>query len=381
MAGVPKRGFGSLPAEILLDIAGQLTDLGSLHALLQALPEFRRLTDDTPSLLRLTDLILGLQPKEIQVAVRIHFQLRTNMLAGCDDERNNFLSALILDNPLDRVGPTSQIGSNVSIDQVRVWLAIASHVQWLAQAVLQQCIDNVTNSRPSRLQDASFRYTQDNKGWHERPPGQPHIIHAHALEPPSWIEAQRALRMTWLAHLARERHGLRTERIYEVLGALDREQLYTVREMLDTIAALPSPPVLRPEFAVGSPPEPQFASLKDDVWEQGRRRLGASTSATWLFFTNARNYWRSPLRGATFAPYRKYGFALWDRQRMVRMGFLDQNKARCLLEPDGLFFIWRSLLTAEEDEEVWGQSRIMSVNPLSRTSGVRERLGGVHNEL
>jgi hypothetical protein len=61
----------------------------------------------------------------------------------------------------------------------------------------------------------------------------------------------------------------------------------------------------------------------------------------------------STLKHVSFEPYRKLGFAIWDGDRMFKLGFLGVKQAKYeLMATDyGLWFIWRSVLTPEEDAE------------------------------
>ncbi|OKL57784.1 hypothetical protein UA08_07144 [Talaromyces atroroseus] len=61
---------------------------------------------------------------------------------------------------------------------------------------------------------------------------------------------------------------------------------------------------------------------------------------------------KSPLQNVPFAPYRRYGFAIWDVNRLTDMGFLvSQDGMYGLMEQYKLYFTWRSILTPEEDAQ------------------------------
>jgi hypothetical protein len=211
-----------------------------------------------------------------------------------------------------------------------------------------------------------------------RPEGEPYDVPAQ--QPPSWIEEQRVLRDMWLAQvfyetqLARLQGRLRwTEgevAVLEGLSVVDfcdlsgyrREQMLTVVEFLDRRSCccerrarsppafrMPRPPAAEGNYHVVCSPEPIFASSKEDKWGQGRAHLERPPMA-WLFHRQLAADWKSPVRCITFEPYRGYGFAIWDHKRLVHLGFFRENKARALMEPSGLYFTWRSILTDEEIE-------------------------------
>lgn len=59
-----------------------------------------------------------------------------------------------------------------------------------------------------------------------------------------------------------------------------------------------------------------------------------------------------PLKPVSFEPWRRLGFALWQTERMVELGFLgSKDSTYGLRDSEELWFIWRSILTPEEDAE------------------------------
>lgn len=56
-------------------------------------------------------------------------------------------------------------------------------------------------------------------------------------------------------------------------------------------------------------------------------------------------YMAPPLLGS-FEPYRKYGFAIWDDQRLIDLGFLRRGSIR--RDYHFYCFRWRSIVTDEE---------------------------------
>jgi hypothetical protein len=363
MGSEHRRELAGLPPEILLDIAARLADFGSVHVLLEALPMLRRQLDDIILLLKLVDGILYPMPEEIQVAARIHFRLCTRSLTAGLKVEDNLFSALRQDSPEDHMVPSTLTDVDTSAETVRGWLALAAKVQWLTHACIEQCLTVCGQARPARLRDPAFRYPTYGRIWEVRPDGEPFTVSADASGPLTWIEERRAVRMTWLVYVSREMQDRRCVQIGNALSAFEREQLLTIN---DAMAIIEASLAYRDQAALlvsDSASEPQFATHPDAIQaQQSASKLGATTSATWSFFTYARTHHRSPLRGADFAPFRRYGFALWDRPRMVQMGLLYESKARCLLEPDSLLFTWRSLLTPTEDEQVGRMAKEMDAN-------------------
>lgn len=61
----------------------------------------------------------------------------------------------------------------------------------------------------------------------------------------------------------------------------------------------------------------------------------------------AHDYKTSPFSGLPFDPYRRFGFAKWDDQLMIVLGFARHDR-RALLETTFYYLRWRDILTEEE---------------------------------
>jgi hypothetical protein len=207
--------------------------------------------------------------------------------------------------------------------------------------------------------------------------GRPYEIPAQ--EPPSWIEEHRVLRDMWLVQAFYETQKARLDgrlawteaemALLEGLSAVDfydlfayrAKQVLSVVDFFDHLSSertsgtpmafrLPHPPCEdHGGFHLVCAPELQFA-FNEDKWEQGRGRLDSHTWA-WRFNRFVATGPRSPLPCISFEPYRRYGFAFWDNKRLTSLGVFHGDRARAMLQPDDLYFTWRSILTDEEIEE------------------------------
>lgn len=77
------------------------------------------------------------------------------------------------------------------------------------------------------------------------------------------------------------------------------------------------------------------------------------TPRGWVYYViMSRNQKYSPVKHVSFEPYRKFGFAFWEADRMVELGFLGAKEYGYEIggSPE-IQFIWRSILTPEEDAE------------------------------
>lgn len=87
--------------------------------------------------------------------------------------------------------------------------------------------------------------------------------------------------------------------------------------------------------------------LADIDSQIGRPQMG------WLFHTiMTTDPLRSPLLHFSFKPYRKFGFAFWQDERMIHLGFLEsKSKYWGITEPYIVYFTWMSILTPDEVAE------------------------------
>jgi hypothetical protein len=94
--------------------------------------------------------------------------------------------------------------------------------------------------------------------------------------------------------------------------------------------------------------------LVDIDSEIGRAQMG------WRFHTiMTTDVTKSPLLHFSFNPYRKFGFAFWQDERMADLGFLEPRSERWgIMNPYKLYFTWRSVLTPDELADEVSNARI-----------------------
>ncbi|KAL2020403.1 hypothetical protein VTK56DRAFT_8446 [Thermocarpiscus australiensis] len=360
-----------LPAELLIKVLRLSPDLTALHSLLLASPAITRVFSQAAR--DITDAVVSASlPLPTQAAVGAVMRIR----ASAHDCRSAADVSILAQEKDPRPLPSAAATPAL----LRRFVALAHEIHVLAHACLENYIDRCLALRPARLRDPNFRYPGTGTAWLARPEGEPYEVPAQ--EPPSWIEEQRVLRDMWLAQVFYETQLARLKgrlgwtegemRVLEGLSAVDfyhlsgyrREQMLTVVDFLDRRSCerrarsppafrMPQPRAKEGNFHLVCSPEPVFASSKEDKWGQGPAHLDRAPMA-WVFQRRLAADWRSPLRCITFEPYRAYGFAIWDHKRLVSLGFFSEDKARALMEPCGLYFTWRSILTDEEIEAARG---------------------------
>lgn len=77
-----------------------------------------------------------------------------------------------------------------------------------------------------------------------------------------------------------------------------------------------------------------------------RRTIGCS------FYQIMTKNARPPVKHVSFKPWRRLGFAIWQTERMVKLGFLGPKASGYgLINSEEPWFTWRSILSPEEDAE------------------------------
>lgn len=216
--------------------------------------------------------------------------------------------------------------------------------------------------------------------WDRRPEGQKYDL-PHQ-EPPSWSEEQRVSRAFWhvlsfynlriagiisklnwpkkdleklLAigpiDLHTDLRGIPAQKFpdEEVLTILDYiEEIHMDDVSVNVLDGKSPISLLRPNDRRYWPaPLPPATHIE-------RKRMILPTFPIAIFNSLTVNDW-SPLKNVSFGSFRKLGFALWSRHRMADSGFDHPdptNKNQQKRSLDSYYFTWRSILSAEEIEEV-----------------------------
>jgi len=238
--------------------------------------------------------------------------------------------------------------------------------------------------RPLRVVNEDFSYirplpkwTPSQPLWKRRPEAQSY--QPKSSGPPSWVEEQRAARAFW-----------RIQLFYDMINASDESRLswpdgtiaklkeskverlgYFIGELQEIQTAMeylqfPSDGRFKPmESSVLELPwpsrevdvswtasQPIFDDQRDDKWGEGINWLVWGGPAVHFAKGMLSKYVFSPVRGVTFDPYRRFGFAFWDFRRLFGLGLEeDREKRGFLLSHDdggGIYYSWRSILSEEE---------------------------------
>lgn len=278
----------------------------------------------------------------------------------------------------------------------------AHTIHSIAHACLDFYIERSLNAKPQRMDDSDL---QDDKriksilNSQSRSPGQP--FQPKAFGAPTYLEEQIVIRALWrlqlfldmktayrtgtLTHWSEEdRNHLKTvadipemARFFHDPGCklnptCQMEQILSVIDFVKETIEDPDGPIEevltrflhRPHLAVRNKAYrlhcfPKPIPTLEDI--SGRERLvdidnkiEHRTIGCRFYYLMIRNK-NPPLKNISFAPWRKLGFALWQTERIVELGFLgslgSKNLADVLMNPEEAWFTWRSILTPEEDIE------------------------------
>ncbi|KAK5989968.1 hypothetical protein PT974_08231 [Cladobotryum mycophilum] len=357
-----------LPTLVLLEVIKLCSDFTTLHSLLLASRTFASIFNDNAR--TITEAIMASSvPEQIQAPMRAVVRIRTRT-HGCQNVGEVKDTLLDIKNmkPLPDIQETALL---------RKFVALAHQIHSLTHTCLEYYMEKCQALKPSRLKDPTFRYIPvSRKAWPMRPPGERYQL--PILNPPSWIEEQGVLMNLWRFQAFYELQTARAKQQLgwtsieiddlEAMSILDfydfrvhqLDQLLTVKEFIDDLrqmthntqySKLPQVSSENGCFSLVCSPEPHFENLRDDKWDQSRWYIDKRTIG-WIFHRMMSIGWRSPLEDSEFTPYRKYGFAIWDRERMVNLGFLPERKSDMVVNDSPLSFIWRSILSKEEDEAI-----------------------------
>lgn len=363
--------FHNLPVEILLEIMRQSTDLSSLWSLLNASVAFTSAFHEAASAI-VGEIVSSTVPYQIQPLMQAVLQLQTSSFPYKDvSDIEHLFEEITTPQPLDL--PTAP-------GLLRRFISLAHNIHVLAHECLNWHIKNSLSMMPSRL-PGEFHYGDSMPGehpWHKRPQGERY--HPRYTGPPSYMEEHRMINTLWRIQLLYEMRQAQRKSDFQWLGGDDglfRAAFYNpvsvqaqqISSVMDYVEqrGLKNPASDRFKMPVNATPSTVHlpCSPAPPLKRQNEKKKKIverlhPPQMGYLFFRNLATDYRSPLRYISFTPYRKYGFAFWDNERMVDLGFLPAPDEKHRFLSTELYFTWRSVLTQEEDELVWREQQALA---------------------
>lgn len=288
---------------------------------------------------------------------------------------------------------------NMSAHVLYDFVKLAHTIHGVGHACLDFYIEKSLSAKPQRFDVGDL---QDYKRlmtllYSERQsPGQP--FQPKDFGPPTYLEEQIVIRATWQlqlfldmktalrtgapAHWSEEdRNQLRKVADIPEMASLSRdlgckmncsckvEQILSVVDYVQEITEdqhspledvlkrfLRCPPLAVRNKAYHLPCSPKPYPFFDKISERETIRdvdsmIERRTKGCLFYQMMTRNN-RVPIKHVSFKPWRRLGFALWQTERMVELGLLgSKESAYGLVSSKEPWFIWRSILTPEEDAE------------------------------
>jgi hypothetical protein len=396
----------NLPTEIVIDIMKHSTNLTRLWSLVNASSRFELIF-----MAHAWDIVENVMTKSIpactQALMKIVLATRVSPdlfigisdVAGYMSKREVIVGVGDKDSNKPREKSLGPMPQSMSPQVLYDFVKLAHTIHGVAHACLDFYIEKSLSAKPQRIGDADL---QDYKSIQRmlysecQSPGQP--FQPKNFGPPTYLEEQIVIRALWqlqlflnmktalrmgaldhwseedlnqlrtvvdIPEMTRLSRDLRCKtnclcKVEQILSVVDFVQEITedqhspIEDVLTRFLHHPPSAVCNKAYHIlcSLKPYPFFGKVGErntlrDVDSMIERR----TKGCVFYRMMTRNN-RVPIEPVSFKPWRRLGFALWQTDRMVELGFLGpKESAYGLVNSEELWFIWRSILTPEEDAE------------------------------
>ncbi|KAH6692130.1 hypothetical protein BKA61DRAFT_625033 [Leptodontidium sp. MPI-SDFR-AT-0119] len=403
--------FSKVPIEVLLLILRLIPDLPSLRNLDKTSPSVSSLFEEYGA--EITESIISHSlPAQIQNLIRTVILVRSKLIPSRsledftavflrrDGYCLNFVNGPNYTRCIRRIHPSLSdsleaceacreafpplgISKETSSVILRGIMATACRIQNLADELLLSSMDRCMASKPLQLVDQKFRYAgRAGFKWspQRRPLGKSFTPVNHSGSSFSWIEQQRTNRQFWRLQLFLDLKKLGKRKLLcwpvEDLARLDRldvssfwslenfnyrvmEQLGTVADYLASRKRQHGITALEPTTSFHSLVQvPVLSSFAHSSWSipsiLSPYALDESNEAENIMSSEIGMAHRpnTPLRYTSWSQWRKFGFYIWDDERMRDLGFLfrethSEDSMRSIIQSfseDDMYFRWESIL-------------------------------------
>ncbi|KAK2018036.1 hypothetical protein LZ32DRAFT_599919 [Colletotrichum eremochloae] len=362
MAQESDARFEDLPTEILLQILTQINDIHCLWNLLISSPAAGRVFNQYCDDIFWPSVRDGVIPPQTQDVIRCIVSLRSGAFRSTPLDQ---LASKIRDREAGIVlGQSSELGYNLptmdttakpSLTVMRSILAVASQVHALSRLCISHYLATLSAAKAGGRLDTAPEGLVDGQ--------------------PSWVEEQRTIRAFWRVQLVLELNlAARTFQVvqssddgtgdareldveafydsttsnlkvayHEVMTAVDFLKENVLGETPYNVTVLNRMPSnKRPAMSIS----PSTARMPLDSATR-RSSLVLPADGLWIVDSMARNA-HSPIKYAGFGPYRKMGFAIWDRERLARLGLASPPGHGRVTGLGSYFSFWLNLLDTYE---------------------------------
>jgi hypothetical protein len=349
--------FGQLPVEIRITILQYSCDLSSLWRSVQASRDIAIVFDEYgPEIIEA--VVANTVPVKIQSLMRAVLRTHADLCPHLKQAQG--ITSIDEQVPLKRGElRDSRVPSR--------FLSLAHQIHSLAHACINHYIETSLTVRPFTAVKFPPGVINVRQRFDEAERCE---ISPQRTGPPSWVEEQRVIKALWRIqfffelNLARDRKRLEWPQedqdalvdIAEFFAIRDFElqQVFTVyefmyqtREQRKAMDSYRLPAMGADMETINTCAEPRVFAARHDHYQQGPGYVDAPPLSYIFQNLMAHGRWRGPIPGLPFWIYRKYGFAIWDDQRMTDLGFAEAHGG-AILKSSAYFFRWYSILTEEE---------------------------------
>jgi hypothetical protein len=351
------------------------------------------------------NVMIKITPGCTQALMKIVIAIRTSpdLFIGISDVASYILKREVIVGVRDKVSdkPREKSGlmlQNMSPQVLYDFVKLAHIIHGVARACLDFYIDKSLSAKPQRIDNADlkdYKSIQRVLYSERQSAGQPFQPKEFGL--PTYLEEQIVMRAIWqlqlfldmktalrtgaldhwseedynhlktmadipdIARLSRDLYKVDCScKVEQILSVVDfiqeitEDQHRPIEDILTRFLHHPPPAVRNKAYHLPCSPKPY--PFLDKITKQETHRdvdfMIERTTKGFLFYKTMTRNNRIPLKPVSFKPWRRLGFALWQTERMVELGFLGpKDSAYGLANSEELWFIWRSVLTPEEDAE------------------------------
>ena len=349
--------FSTLPSEIRLAVLSYLPDLPTLHRLTYASPAMRVAFEGSSA--HVVRQTLCRIPKRCRNVMAATARVYCHILSELSSERSSTVTHQQTPQPLgfhvegDVKPDLDNIPADASLKAVQWLVLVACRIEQLTALFLRLSLEKFNRVELQHMADPSFRFPWEcNRGAPKPyPEGRP--FHQQERATVSWVEVFRIATACWGAQLRKLQSQLESnatircqdpdlqrilnelERLSTELPDWQKDQIQsaedTLSEELGTVSDMDQESIQKLLIVSGfystgpielpfisEPPVDEGARL----WGQGiQASERPSVAYTWFrIHASTTSGYNRLMRGLEWAPFRRLGFAFWDRHRMCAMG-------------------------------------------------------------
>lgn len=353
--------FENLPTEVLLQILVQISDIHCLWNLLISSPIASHIFNQYSNDIFWPAISNSIVPSQTQDIIRCIVSLRAGAFRNTPLDHlvrkiRDREAGIVLGQSSDMSYsfPTMDSARIPSLDVLRSVLATASRIHAMSRLCISHYLDRLLLARAEGRLEESSQWPKSDRL--------------------SWVEEQRIIRAFWRIQLVFElRLAARTSQVrnspqhvkelndldigafydsstsnlkaayHEVMTVLEYlrgTKLFSGVKTVTLLGRIPSPDSSPESIAPSTIAMPVTSATRGSA-------LVLPADGLWIVDSMARNT-HSPIKYAGFQPYRSLGFAIWDRDRLARLGLASPPGQGRVTGLGSYFSFWVRLLSPQD---------------------------------